>query len=105
RALAVAGDRRAKALPDVPTVAESGFPGYEANTWNGMLAPAGTPRETVDKLNRAFTAALAAPETKARFANLMAEPVPSSPEAFGNFMRSELAKYEPLVKASGARVD
>ena len=104
KALAVTTLSVSPALPGVPPVADT-YAGFAIDTWWGLVAPAGTPRETVDKLNRAFTAALAAPETKARFANLMAEPVPSSPEAFGNFMRSELAKYEPLVKASGARVD
>ena len=68
-------------------------------------APAGTPHDVVAKLNQAFVAALNAPETKARFATLLAEPVGNSPEQFGAFMKTELAKYEKVVKATGARVD
>jgi tripartite-type tricarboxylate transporter receptor subunit TctC len=63
------------------------------------------PRDAVQRMNQAFVAALQSPEVKARFATLLAEPVPSSPEAFAAFMRAELAKYEPVVKASGAKVD
>jgi len=69
------------------------------------VAPAGTPREIVQRLNQAFVAALQSPEAKSRFAQLLAEPVPSTPEEFGGFMRAELAKYERVVKASGAKVD
>jgi tripartite-type tricarboxylate transporter receptor subunit TctC len=69
------------------------------------VAPAGTPAPVLDKLNRAFVAALNAPETKTRFASLLAEPVPSTPDQFGTFMKSELAKYEKVVKATGAKVD
>ena len=69
------------------------------------MAPAGTPRETVQKLNQAFVAALNSAEAKTRFSALMAEPVATTPEEFGTFMRSELAKYEKVVKASGAKVD
>ena len=64
-----------------------------------------TPRDVVDKLNRAFVAALQAPETKTRFAQLLAEPVGNTPEQFGTFMKQELTRYETVVKASGARVD
>jgi tripartite-type tricarboxylate transporter receptor subunit TctC len=69
------------------------------------VAPAGTPRELVDKLNQAFVAALNSPEARARFGSLMAEPVPTTPEQFASFMAGELAKYEKPVKASGAKVD
>ena len=70
-----------------------------------LVAPAGTPPDVVAKLNHAFVAALNAPETKTRFASLLAEPVASTPEQFGAFMKNELAKYEKVVKATGARVD
>jgi tripartite-type tricarboxylate transporter receptor subunit TctC len=70
-----------------------------------LVAPAATPKDVVAKLNQAFIAALNAPETKTRFATLLAEPAPSSSEEFGNFMKNERAKYEVLVKASGAKVD
>ena len=88
----------------MPAVADT-LKGFAIDTWWGLVAPAGTPRETVNKLNQAFVAALQTPEAKTRFAALMAEPVPSSPEEFGAFMRGELAKYEKVVKASGAKVD
>lgn len=71
----------------------------------GLVAPAGTPKDVITRLNRAFVDALNAPETRQRFAALMAEPVPTTPEAFGAFMQGELAKYQQVVKLSGARVD
>lgn len=104
KALAVTTAQRSALLPDVPAVAET-LKGFEVDTWWGLVVPAATPKAIVQKLNQAFVAALNAPETKARFATLMAEPVPTTPEQFGAFMKSELAKYEKVVKASGARVD
>ena len=79
--------------------------GFAIDTWWGLVAPAGTPRELIQRMNQAFVAALNSPEAKSRFAGLMAEPVPTSPEEFGRFMQSELVKYEKVVKASGAKVD
>jgi tripartite-type tricarboxylate transporter receptor subunit TctC len=104
KALAVTTAQRSAVMPDVPTLAET-LPGFEIDTWWGLFAPAGTPPETVRKLNAAFTEALRTPEVKARFATLMAEPAPSTPEAFDAFMKSERVKYERVVKISGARVD
>lgn len=104
KALAVTTLRRSAALPEVPAMAET-LEGFEIDTWWGLVAPAATPRETVMRLNQAFTAALNSPETRARFAALLAEPVPGSPEAFGAMMKAELAKYEKVVKASGAKAD
>lgn len=104
KALAVTTAKRSAVLPDVPTVAET-LKGFEVDTWWGLVVPAATPKAVVQKLNQAFVAALEAPETKTRFASLMAEPVPTTPEQFGALMKSELAKYEKAVKASGARVD
>ena len=104
KALAVTTAQRGKALPDIPAMSET-LPGFEIDTWWGLVAPAGTPQEVVERLNKAFTEALRAPETQTRFAQLMAEPVPTTPEQFGAFMKKELARYEPVVKASGARVD
>jgi tripartite-type tricarboxylate transporter receptor subunit TctC len=104
KALAVTTLQRSPNLPDVPPVADT-LKGFSIDTWWGLVAPAGTPRDTVQKLNQAFVAALQSTDAKTRFAALMAEPVPSSPEEFGNFMRAELAKYEKVVKASGAKVD
>lgn len=104
RALAVTTAQRSPALPDVPAVAET-LKGFSVDTWWGLVAPAGTPHEVITKLNQAFVAALNAPETRARFATLLAEPVPTTPEQFGAFMKAERAKYEKVVKASGAKVD
>ena len=104
KALAVTTAKRSAFMPDVPAVAET-LKGFEIDTWWGLVAPAATPKDVVAKLNQAFVAALNAPENKARFSTLMAEPVASSPEQFEAFMKSERAKYEKVVKASGARVD
>jgi tripartite-type tricarboxylate transporter receptor subunit TctC len=104
KALAVTTAQRSAELPDVPAVAET-LKGFQIDTWWGLVAPAATPREVVVKLNQAFVAALNTPEAKARFATLMAEPVANTPEQFGEFMKKELAKYEAVVKASGAKVD
>lgn len=103
-ALAVTTATRSGMLPDAPAVADV-LPGFAIDTWWGLVAPAATPKDVLARLNRAFVDALNAPETQARFAALMAEPVPTTPEAFGDFMRRELAKYQQVVKLSGARVD
>jgi tripartite-type tricarboxylate transporter receptor subunit TctC len=104
KAIAVTTLTRSAALPDVPPVADT-LKGFAIDTWWGLVAPAGTPRDVIAKLNHAFVTALQTPEAKSRFAGLMAEPVTSSPEEFGNFMKAELAKYEKVVKLSGAKVD
>ena len=104
RALAVTTARRSDALPDVPAMGET-LNGFAVDTWWGLVAPAGTPRETVNRLHQAFAAALQSAEAKTRFAALLAEPVVTTPEQFGAFMKAELARYESVVKASGAKVD
>ncbi len=104
RALAVTTAKRSPALPNIPTMAET-LKGFEIDTWWGLVAPAGTPASVITRLNQAFVAALNSSEAKTRFASLMAEPVPTTPQQFGAFMRAELAKYEPVVKASGATAD
>ena len=104
KALAVTSRMRSPALPDVPIVADT-YKGFEIDTWWGLVAPANTPREVIVRLNQAFATALNSPEVKTRFATLMAEPVPTSPEQFTAFMQSERAKYQSVVKDSGARVD
>lgn len=104
KAIAVTTAQRSSALPEVPTVAAT-LKGFAIDTWWGLVAPAGTPADVVAKLNQAFVAALNTPETKTRFASLLAEPVANTPEQFGAFMKSELAKYERVVKATGAKVD
>ena len=104
KALAVTTLNRSPALPDTPPVADT-FKGFSIDTWWGLVAPAGTPKDVLARLNQAFVAALNTPETKTRFGTLLAEPVGGSAEEFGIFMKAELAKYEGLVKASGAKVD
>lgn len=103
-ALAVTTQQRSASLPGVPAVAET-LKGFSIDTWWGLVAPAGTPADVIRKYNEAFVAALNSPEARTRFAGLLAEPVPSAPGEFGAFMRAELAKYEKVVKASGAKVD
>ena len=104
KALPVTTAKRSPMLPGVPAMAET-LKGFEVDTWWGLVAPAGTPKDVIDKLNTAFTAALKSPETQQRFAMLMAEPVPTTPEQFGQLMQRERARYEPVVKRSGAKVD
>lgn len=104
KALAVTSLTRSSALPDVPAMAET-LKGFGIDTWWGLVAPAATSKERIAQLNQAFVAALQAPETKARFATLLAEPTPSTPAAFDALMKAERAKYEKVVKATGARVD
>jgi tripartite-type tricarboxylate transporter receptor subunit TctC len=104
RALGVTTLKRSPYLPEVPPVADT-LKGFAIDTWWGLVGPAGMPRDLVQKYNQAFVAALNSPEAKTRFATLMAEPVPTTPEEFAAFMKAELAKYEKVVKASGAKVD
>jgi tripartite-type tricarboxylate transporter receptor subunit TctC len=108
-AVAMTTAKRSSAMPEVPTIAESGarygLAGFDINTWFGLFGPAGLPAPTTQRLNKAFTEALASPEIKARLASLLAEPSPLSPEQFAAFVRAELAKYETVVKQSGAKAD
>ena len=105
RALAVTTAHRSTLVPDLPTLSEAGLPGFDISTWWGFLAPAGTPKEIVAKWNAEVARILATPEMKDFFAQQGAEPSPTSPEAFGAMIRSEIAKYAKIVKASGAKVD
>jgi tripartite-type tricarboxylate transporter receptor subunit TctC len=104
KALAVTTLARSAALPEVPPVADT-LKGFSVDTWWGLVAPAGTPHDLVVRLNHAFVAALQTPEARNAFATLLAEPVTSTPEEFAAFMKTELAKYEKVVKLSGAKVD
>jgi tripartite-type tricarboxylate transporter receptor subunit TctC len=105
RALAVTGKRRAAALPEVPTLDESGVPGYEAGSWYGILAPAGTPRAIVAKLHAAIVHALAQPEVRERLVSEGAEVIGSTPEAFAAHIAAELARTGKLVRAAGIRME
>jgi tripartite-type tricarboxylate transporter receptor subunit TctC len=102
--LAVTTAKRSTLLPDVPAIAET-YPGFEVDTWWGLIAPAGTPRDVVQRQNAAFTAALNSPDVRERFAGMLAEPVPTTPDQFADLIKREYARYEGVVKASGAKVD
>jgi len=104
KALAVTSLDASPSLPGVPPLSAT-FKGFSIDTWWGLVAPAATPKPVIEKLNKAFVAALNAPETKTRFAALLAEPVASTPAQFDSFMAAERAKYQQVVKASGAKVD
>ena len=103
--LAIAAAKRSPQLPDVPTLAELGIKGVDAGVWFGAVAKAGTPEPVVAKLNDAFLKALKDPEILKRFSEQGMQPFPSSPAQFGSFMQSEVARWAPLIKASGASVD
>ena len=106
RGLAVTSERRSVLMPDLPTFAEAGLPGYEVSGWFGVLAPAGTPREIIDRLYADITAALAHPEFVQTLGAAGMEPARSdSPEAFTAFLRAEIGKWAKVVKASGAKVE
>jgi len=105
RPIAVTTAKRSPELPNVPTIAEAGLPGYEATSWFGMFAPAGTPAPLVAKLNAALVKVLSQPEVKKQLAEQGAEPYSEKPEQFAAFIRAETAKWGKVVKASGARVD
>lgn len=104
RGLAVTTKERAPSTPDLPTIAET-LPGYETYTWNALFAPAGTPKAVVDRLNAAALQALAGPEVAARLKDLSTSVVGSTPEQLAQHVQAELAKWGPVVKASGAQID
>ena len=105
KVLAVSGQARSAQLPDLPTIAESGVPGYEATTWNGVVAPGKTPPAIVAAINRELVRLLALPEVSETFLNLGSQPRSSTPEAFGNQIKLEITKWGTLVKAIGLQVD
>jgi len=103
RALGVATAKRLPLLPELPTIAEAGVPGYEATQWYGVLAPAGVPKPIVAKLNAEMVKAIKGADVRDKLAAEAAEPVGNTPEEFGAFIRKEIARWAPVVKASGAR--
>ena len=105
RAIAVTSPKHALALPDLPTVAESGVPGYEVTSWNGILAPAGTPPDIVRRLNTDLNKIIAAPDMRQRMIDNGFEHVGGPPEKFGDKIRAEIAKWAPVVKSAGVKVD
>ena len=105
RALAVTQAQRSAILPALPTIAESGLPGYEITSWHGMLAPAGTPHAVVLRVRNSVAKALESADVRERFASQGAEPVGSTPEAFAKFMHADIAKIAKLIKAAGIKAD
>ncbi len=105
RVLAAASVQRNRLLPEVPTFAELGHPKIAVSLWYGLLAPAGTPMPIIQKLNREVVKALDAPEVRERLLAQGAEPMPGTPEAFASFMQEEMAKWAPVVKQAGIKLD
>lgn len=105
RALGITSLQRASAAPEIPTVAEGGLPGYESVQWYGVLAPARTPRDIVNRLHAEVTGVLKQPEIKARFANDLADTVGNSPDEFTSFIQRELVKWAKVASDAGIRAD
>lgn len=104
-AIAVSSRTRSPSLPNTPTFIEAGVPDFEASSWVGILAPAGTPRPVIDRLNKELNALLTSPEVVERLAKLGIVATPGTPEQFGEQMKADLAKYGPVVKAAGIKAD
>ena len=105
RPLGVGSRQRFEGLPDVPTVAEGGVPGFEGGGFLGLVAPAGTPRAAIDALNAAANKAMQAPEIRARVIDLAAVPVGGTPEQFGEFLRADVAKWAKVIQAGNVKAD
>lgn len=105
RALGAARSTRSPLLPDVPTVGEAGLPGFDAGSWYGFHAPAGTPKPIIDKLHTQMVKAMNLPEMRERFASVGAETVAGTPAQFGTFVQTEIKKWSTVIKATGIRID
>ena len=105
RGLAVSTAKRSSFAPDLPTVAESGLPGFNVFGWNGVLATAGTPRPVIEKLHSLFITAMKDPEVRTRMAGFGFEPIGNTPEEFGAFVKEDIARWAKLVKETGAKVE
>jgi tripartite-type tricarboxylate transporter receptor subunit TctC len=105
RALAVTGLKRASVLPSVPTVSESGVPGYEVIAWGGLVAPSGTPKSIIARLNAEVNKAYALPAVRAQFASLGSEPVGGSPAEFARFIKAESDKWGAIIRRSKIKAD
>ena len=105
RALAVTSLKRSAAAPEIPTVAESGLPGYEATAWQGVLAPAGTPRDIIVKLNTEIVRVINLPEVRKQLADQGYEPAGTSPEQFAEYIKTEIAKWTRVIKYAGLKAE
>jgi tripartite-type tricarboxylate transporter receptor subunit TctC len=105
KALAVTSEKRIAELPEVPTMVESGYPGFTSTSWSGLLAPAGAPREAIGKLNAQINDALKSPEFKASLTKLSSEPLGGTPQDFTNLLKADIGQWEPIVKSLGLRND
>ena len=105
KVIAVASRQRSAAMPELVTIAESGYPGFETVGWAGLLSPAGTPKEIITKLHGEVARVIAQPGINDRFISLGAELVSSSPEDFGAYIKSEIAKWGKVIRESGAKAD
>jgi tripartite-type tricarboxylate transporter receptor subunit TctC len=105
KGIAVTTAKRSALMPNLPTISEAGLPGFDANNWYGLLAPAKTPRPIIDRLNREVTKVLAMPDVKEFLFNQGLDPAPGTPEKFGAYIKSEMAKWAKVVKASGAKAN
>jgi tripartite-type tricarboxylate transporter receptor subunit TctC len=105
RVLAIGDSRRSSEMPDLPTIAEAGVPGYQATIWSGLLAPAGTPAPIIERLNREVVKAVRAPDFRAKLLELGAESVGSTAAEWGAFLRSEIEKWQKIAKRAGMRAE
>ena len=105
KAIAVSGERRLSALPQVPTFAEAGLPGMDMKVWFGVLAPAGTPKDVITRINAEFNKALKTPELSKRLSDEGADPAGGTPEQFVALIKDDIPRWGKLVKESGAKVD
>jgi tripartite-type tricarboxylate transporter receptor subunit TctC len=105
RALGVSSLKRSPQLPDIPTIADSGVPGFQAENWFGMFAPAGTPKPIIKRVSDALVKVVLSPEVKSKFEALGADPAGSTPDEFAAFVRRDMQQYATVVKVSGAKID
>jgi tripartite-type tricarboxylate transporter receptor subunit TctC len=105
RGIAVTTIKRSALMPNLPTIAEAGLPGFDANNWYGLLAPAKTPRPIINRLNAEVTKVLAMPDVKEFLFNQGLDPAPGTPEKFGAYIKAETAKWAKVVKDSGAKAN
>lgn len=103
RALAVTTEKRSSVAPELRTLAEAGYPGFDVSSWQGIVVPAGTPQPVIDRLNAVLVKILAEPGVKAQFAKQGAEPASGTPEAFGNYITTEIARWKKVAQDAGVK--